>query len=379
MKLARVLTVVGLGLSSVGGLFALQACSSSSDSSAGGGATGAVPPVLPSGAAATTSTTEHNFALHTLLLGDTARGSSSPSGSAWKDFGYNIDGKLSTPSSTDLCTVAAGAKKSSVYQDGNNGIDNSFGENILPIILSVAGGDAASKINKSISDGAFTIQIDVTGLSDEATQTASGLSGFLNAGGAFDDTDGGTAVPTFTSADNWPVLTTLLTDPTNPKSSKIKFPGAYVVNGTFVNGPFGSASNDITISISLSGVSLALTVHKAILTFDHKTATSASNGTIAGVIKTSELISGLHSVAGSLSTSLCTGSAFDDIAAQISAASDIISDGTNVAGTPCDGISIGLGFTADQIAVATKTHDPSSGGALDKCATDGGTTGDAGQ
>ncbi len=363
MKLARVLTVVGLGLS-VGGIFAIQACSSSSSSDTGG-SVGAVPPALPSGAAATTSTTEHNFALQTLLLGDTPRGSTSPSNTAWKDYGYNIDGKISTPSSTDLCTIAAGGSKSTVYQDGTNGIDNSFGENILPIILSVAGADAASKINQSIAAGSFTIQIDVTGLSDDPAQTASGLSGFLNAGASFDD---GGAPPTFTTADNWPVSTSLLSNPSDPRSSTIKFPGAYVVGGTFVNGPFGSASNDITISISLSGVALALTVHKAILTFDHKTATAASNGTIAGVIKTSELISGLKAVAGRISTQLCGGSAFDDIASQITAASDILSDGTNAAGTPCDGISIGLGFTAAQIAPPTIAVPPGAGGA-DPCTT----------
>lgn len=365
MKLARVLTVVGVGLS-VGGIFAIQACSSSSSGGTTGGSAGAVPPVLPSGAAATTSTLEHNFALQTLLLGDTPRGSSSPSTTAWKDFGYNIDGKISTPSSTDLCTVASGGSKSTVYQDGTNGIDNSFGENILPIILSVAGSDAASKINQSITAGSFTIQIDVKGLSDDPTQTASGLSGFLNAGAHF---DGGT--PTFTTADNWPVYNSLLTNPTDPSSSKITFPGAYVVNGTFVNGPFGTNSNDITISISLSGVALNLTVHKAILTFDHTAATVAGNGTIAGVINTQELITGLKSVAGNISTQLCGGSAFDDIAAQITAASDILTDGTNSAGVPCDGISIGLGFTAAQIQPATVAVAPSSGGA-NPCDADGG-------
>lgn len=376
MKLARVLTVVGIGLG-VGGIFAIQACSSSSGGSSTGGSTGAVPPALPSGAAATTSTTEHNFALQTLLLGDTPRGSSSPSTTAWKDFGYNIDGKISTPSSTDLCTVASGGSKSTVYQDGTNGIDNSFGENILPIILSVAGSDAASKINQSITAGSFTIEIDIKGLSDDPAQTASGLTGFLNAGANFNSVSDAGATPTFTTSDNWPVYNSLLTNPTDPTTSTIQFPGAYVVGGTFVNGPFGSASNDITISISLSGVALNLTVHKAILTFDHTGATVAANGTIAGVITTTELITGLKSVAGNISTQLCGGSAFDDIAAQITAASDILHDGTNAAGTPCDGISIGLGFTAAQIAPATQAIAPSSGGA-NPCDADAGAASDGG-
>ena len=368
MKLARVLTVVGLGLSAVGAI-AIQACSSGDDSSSsGGGQTGTVPPALPSGAAATTASGDHNFALNALLLGDAPRGSSAQSPTAWKKYGYNLDGKISTASSTDLCTPAQGAQKSLVYTDGDNGIDNSFGENILPIILNTAGADAASKINQSITQGAFTIQIQIKGLSDDPKQTNSGLSGFLNAAGSFDD---GGAPPTFSPSDNWPVLDSLLTNPSDPSSSKIQFPNAYVVNGTWVNGPFGAQSNDIVISISLSGVSLDLTVHKAVLTFDHTAAAKADNGTIAGVIKTEELIDGLQKVAGRISTQLCSGSAFDGIAQQIRQASDILSDGTNKAGVPCDGISIGLGFTAAQIAPQTKAVSPSSATSPDPCA-DGG-------
>ena len=375
MKLARVLTVVGLGLSVVGAI-AVSACSSGDDSSTGGGGqTGAVPPSLPSGAQATTSTADHNFALKALLLGDAPRGSTAQSPTAWKKYGYNIDGKISTASSTDLCTPAQGAQKSLVYTDGDNGIDNSFGENILPIILNTAGADATAKINQSITQGAFTIEIQIKGLSDDPKQTNSGLTGFLNAAGHF--SDAGTP-PTFSTSDNWPVLNTLLTNPQDPSSSKISFPNAYVVNGTWVNGPFGSASNDIVIAISLSGVSLSLTVHKAILTFDHTSAAVADNGTIAGVINTEELITGLKAVAGRISTQLCSGSAFDGIAQQIRQASDILSDGTNSAGKPCDGISIGLGFTAAQIAPQTQAVDPGSATSPDPCAGDGGTTGDGG-
>ncbi|MGH7282567.1 MAG: hypothetical protein ACRELY_13655, partial [Polyangiaceae bacterium] len=242
MKLARVLTVVGLGLSAVGAI-AISACGGGDDSSPGGGGqAGTVPPVLPSGAAATTSTTDHNFALNALLLGDAPRGSIAQSPTAWKKFGYNLDGKISTASSTDLCTPAQGAQKSLVYTDGDNGIDNSFGESILPIILNTAGADATAKINQSITSGSFTIEIQVKGLSDDPKQTNSGLGGFLNAAGNFDD--GGTP-PTFSTSDNWPVLDSLLSNKSDPSSSSITFPSAYVVNGTWVNGPFGAQSNDI--------------------------------------------------------------------------------------------------------------------------------------
>ena len=66
----------------------------------------------------------------------------------------------------------------------------------------------------------------------------------------------------------------------------------------------------------------------------------------------------MQSVAGHISTSLCSGSAFQSIASQILQASDILIDPqshavSNVAGQNCNGISIGLGFDAKEIAAPT--------------------------
>jgi hypothetical protein len=56
----------------------------------------------------------------------------------WKSVGYNLDGKCTTVSSTDVCTLAPGAAKSTQV-DGTSGIDNSYGENICPIWDTVLG------------------------------------------------------------------------------------------------------------------------------------------------------------------------------------------------------------------------------------------------
>ncbi len=369
MKVTHAITLVGLGIGAVG-IAATQGCSSSSSTPAGdagtGGGTGITPP-KPTGPA-TTVTAEHNFAMSKLYLGDTDRAGVSNQ-LAWKAFGYNLDNKITTKDSTDVCGLASGASKST-QTDGNGGIDNSFGENILPIILTTAGQDAAKKINDSITQGHFTIMIDVTGLDDaNPKQTATGLTGFLNAGGSFDQTPGGMKQPTFTTADDWAVRPELLTSPTDAKSSKIKFPSAYVVDGTFVNGSPGN----LTLNLAIGGVALDLTITNAVITFDHTAAGKGANGTIAGVINTEDLIARLKTVAGRISTSLCQGSAFESIAQQIRQASDIKADGTNASGSTCDGISIGLGFDASEIglpktvgSLATKTDDPCN-------PTDGGT------
>ncbi len=346
MKVSHAITLVGLCMGA-SGVAATQGCSSSSTTTPAGdgGTTGtSITPPQPTGPA-TTVTTEHNFALSKLYLGDTDRAGVS-SQTAWKAFGYNIDSKISTKDSTDVCGLASGASKST-QTDGNGGIDNSFGENILPIILTTAGQDAAKKINDSITAGHFTIMIDATGLDDaNPKQTATGLKGFLNAGGNFDQTAGGMKAPTFTTADDWAVRPELLTSATDPKSSKIKFPSAYVVDGVFVNGSPG----DLTLNLAIGGVALDLTITQAVITCAH-TAGSCGNGTIAGVINTEDLITKLKKVAGRISTSLCQGSAFESIAQQIRQASDIMADGTNASGKSCDGISIGLGFDSKEIGL----------------------------
>jgi hypothetical protein len=83
---------------------------------------------------------------------------------------------------------------------------------------------------------------------------------------------------------------------------------------------------------------------------------------IAGAIETEQFVNELQKVAGSFDLSLCSGSTFDSIAAQIRQASDIMSDGTN--GDPaktCNAISIGIGFDASAVAlgvVAAPTPPP---------------------
>ena len=354
MKLVRTFTLVGIGALAVGYL-GVTACSSSSTPAGSTSSVGA-PPQKPS-APATTSTTQHTFALNQLFLGDTDR-KGAASTTAWKTFGYNIDGKVSDKTSTDVCKPAAGAGKEA-QADGTNGVDNAFGSRIVPIIQTFSH-DISKRLTDSIQQGGFTIMIDTVGLTDDAAQTNTGLTGQLFAGGKLDN-------PTFSTADVWPVRPELLNDgKTVAGGSKVKFGDAFVLGGTWVNG----AGSDVKLSLAFGGVALDINIHRATTAFDHKGGT-ADNGTIAGVINTKELIDGLRSVAGRISDSLCSGSAFDSIAQQISQASDIMTDGTNAAGADCDAISIGIGFIGKEIKPPTTVSDLGTP-APDKC-SDAGT------
>ena len=141
--------------------------------------TGVVPPAKPT-AAKTNETTTSTFAVTDLFLGESDRqGNLNPS--AWKSYGYNIDGKITDKNSTDVCTRFQGAG-SNVQVDGTGGTDNSFGANILPIIQNVGQATPSATITKAIHDGGFTLMLNITGLSADAKQTATGLTGQLFAG-----------------------------------------------------------------------------------------------------------------------------------------------------------------------------------------------------
>jgi hypothetical protein len=389
MKLSHGLGLTGLGL--FGAVLAVSglgmtgvACSSSSgggSSSGGSGDTCAnasnqcvVQPPAPSGGSPTSAS--HNYAIHTLYLGDTDRTGVTNS-AAWKAYGYNLDNLVTTKSSSDVCTLAAGASKTT-QADGNGGIDNSFGENILPIVITTAGSDAASRINTSIQDGSFTIMTYVTGFDDTAGSTASatGLTGLLLAGGSYANAHDGGA-PTWDTTTHWPIVPTIMNGcsattgcgsgctygsaagacAVNPlTAATITFPQAYQAGGTFVNG----SPSSLSLNLSIGGQSLSINVHSALITFQPKAPGSITDGTIAGVLITDELVNALQSVAGNISTSLCSGSAFQSIAQQIDQASDIVIDTSsgavsNSSGVMCNGISIGLGFEGTEIAAPTSS------------------------
>jgi hypothetical protein len=394
MKLSHGLGLLVAGLGTTGLLLAagasgLVGCSSSNTSGGDGGPASSgndlctsagvqctVAPPVPS-ASKTTSTTPHNYALHQLFLGDTDR-SGNPSTDAWKTFGYNLDDKVTTAASTDVCALVAGASKQ--YQaDGNGGIDNSFGANIMPIIQTLDS-SASQTLNQSIQTGSFTIMTYVTGFDDSAGNmtSATGLTGVLLAGAKF-STDGG--APGWDLQTNWPVLydpglisgCSMSTgcpagyDPV--ANAVIKFTSAFQSKGTFVNG----TPSPLALSLSIGGQSLTLNIAAASIAFDPLMPGAVTNGTIAGVLDTMELINGLKSVAGNISTSLCSGSAFDSIALQIQQTSDIMLNGSTVsnsAGPTCNAISIGLGFNSTEIAAPTVIAPPSAA-AKDPCA-DGG-------
>ncbi len=300
------------------------------------------------------------LAINKLYLGDTNRDGTPNAANGWKQYGFNLDHLISTKDSKNLCKPRAGGAPSSIYPDGDQGIDNSFGKNILPIILGLAP-DASDQLNAGIAEGSFTIMLDIKALGAAASYNP--LTTHLYGGAKL------AAPPAWDGSDQWPLIPELLNNG-NPDDPKVKFASSYVNDNEWVSG----SSAPLNLQLSVAGFALNLTIGQAVIATklgaDHKT---ASEGTIAGIIDTESFIEELRKVAGAFDEGLCSGSTFDSLANQLRQASDIMKDGTQNTAAECDGISIGLGFdmTEVQLGPVAPPADPQP----DPCAGTGGAGG----
>lgn len=361
-----------LSLAVFGGVLTVGCGSSTDDatttsSSTGGGDTSKEPPAKPADGVKGDGAGQ-TFAVSKLFLGDTDR-TGSPSPSAWEQYGYNLDGKVSTETSTDLCKPRAGAQPKSVKKDGKGGIDNAFGKLLMPIIGSLAS-DATALINENIADGSFTILMKIDTLGDKPSyiDLPTALYVGTNLGGP----------AKFDGSDKWPLVPELLNDPKDINSSKVKFASSYLTNNTWVSGSKG----DLDIKLSVAGFALNLGITNAVITMDIAgDRKNASNGIIAGVLPVEPLIAELKKVAGGFSKELCTGSTFESIAESIRQAADILEDGSQNPSKECNAISIGLGFeaTAAQLGAVGEASPPSEDPCAPPMGTGGGGQGGGGQ
>ena len=271
-------------------------------------------------------------------------------------------------------------------QDGNNGIDNAFGEVVVPKLSPLiktldptAVGGLSQTASASIVAGSFTLEVDTIGFTTSPTQTNTSLTGQLFAGGAYGSTPpltGSGASAPFALTDNWPVNASLLNGTTVASGSKIKFPAAYVNNGVWVSG----TPVDLTLSLALAGETLNLTVHHAVMSFTHTIDGTgqghATGGIISGVLLTTELIHALNVMVGDLNTSYCTYVPL--LEPDFLEAQDLIIDSsgnvTNTGPAACNAISIGMGFDADEIAPPSTVAPATDAATGTPCGADAGTT-----
>jgi hypothetical protein len=314
---------------------------------AGGGAGGAA----GSGGMAGTGggDTATVLAFRKLFLGDTNR-QGIPDAQAWTTYGLDIDGLVSTPQAVEHCKPVEGAIKSMIQLDGVDGIDNSFGYNLVPIFGALVSSPSES-VTESIVTGEWTMMVRLPGLTSASDQT--GIAAGLYSGAPRG------APPQWNGTELWPVSAESVQNG-DLGQPKVVF-SSFVAGGKWVSG----APKTIAMVLSLSFFELAVTIDHAVVTMDIQgtgSAAHATQGVIAGVIRTEPFIADLKKAVAVLDSSLCDGAAFESIAAQIRQASDIMADGTNGDSIKtCDAISVGLGFDASSVvlgAVASPKPPP---------------------
>jgi hypothetical protein len=239
------------------------------------------------------------------------------------------------------------ASPKNVYPDGTNGIDNSWGKLVLPIVLGVAS-DFSTQANAQITAGKATTLFTLRKLGAGTDYNPLSAAQYLS-------TDLGMA-PKLDGTDMYPIDPASLTNPTDVSTPAIVFASGYVSGNTWVSGVGGStitlgANAPSFANFVLPGnVPLQVTRIAMTLSADHKTAT---NGTISGVIPIAPYEAAMREAAGRLDSALCTGATIDSIIAQIDQASDILQDGTQDPTKQCDGISVGFGFNATIVQIGS--------------------------
>ena len=273
------------------------------------------------------------IAISKLYLGDGSRQGKQDQ-NAWKSYGYNLDGLISKPTDVNHCTPQDGAYPPYVKTDGDGGVDNSFGENLVELLQ--LNNEVSIAASQSIADGKATVLFRLDNLVDpDNVPDQNGITGAI-----YEGTDKGSPAA-FDGSDVWPVAAESVNGSVG--APKATFSGSYVSGGVWVS----HGNLDVVLPIITQFYTLLLPIHHAVITMHiHGTGTgaTASDGTIAGVVDPKAFDGWIWTVLP-LDPYGCRPEDFNNLAQSFRFAADIMSDETN--GDPaktCNAISIGIGF-----------------------------------
>ncbi len=186
-------------------------------------------------------TLPRTFAITKLFLGDTDPDGTPDPTSGWRHFGYNVDG-LSPPDPSASCQLTAGAP-ATVREQGDDGIENSFGHDFLPTLLGLSS-DYGAMVNQGLAAGAGTTLITIDALG--AGPSYDPLAGAFHAGAALG------AAPKLDGTDVWPYL----------QGYEVSFPASYLTANTWVSGPpLDAGTVDFGFGFGAAGAPYVLRLH----------------------------------------------------------------------------------------------------------------------
>jgi hypothetical protein len=276
------------------------------------------------------------FVVDRLYLGETDR-AGVKNKDAWKDFGRNIDGLVtvvSSPSSTDLtkvCKRKQGAP-ATVHSDGNAGIDNAWGKEVLKLFDPFSP-TASKSMTDAILDGARAPMVSLDGKT-----------------GAFVYAEKVSSPPTFAPDEERAVAADWMSGGT-AKATIVS--GGVAANGIYDSGPI---AGELLLEL-IPHVVVPLHAARITMTVASDQA-GVSLGTLSGVVETEVLVAAMAAEMGRMSPELCSGTTVEGIKDSIRLASDILKDGSQDPNVECDGISVGIGFDATRVVVGAVAPAP---------------------
>ncbi len=273
-----------------------------------------------------------------LRLGDTDT-AGNLSNTAWKSIGVDLDGLSSTKDSPDHCQPQGQANPGSVKTDGDGGIDNSFGANILPILLGLDSG--LSNNQQAYIDSGRSLVVVTGPVSQDVPALLGSLTGArYGYDGTFD-----VVAPWFAYDDSYV-----------GGIPRCSLTGSVTAGKLDVT---GTGFWELRLQLPMTELVLEVRHTRVVANVSAGSEPTLDGGMLAGLVKTDDFIEAMRQAIGRLDPNLCDGSTFDSIASQIRSASDIRADSTNGdPGQPCDAISIGLGVTLRAVEARKGASNP---------------------
>lgn len=298
-------------LASLAATALLTGCAASPDGAIGAADTSLRHAPSDPGAPPATSSAVRTFAVRSFDLG-----AADPA--AWRNIGLDIDGIASTRTSTDVCKLAAGAP-AGVHDDGVGGVDNSFGANVVPMLVAFFGSDVNAHMNATLLSAERTDLLAIRG-ADAAGDATVGAS--LN----------GAALP-----HAWIAGSTFVAAPSEQQYQ--------LALGKVGDGAATGFPTELVLRIQ----------HVQIVAPLRGGAWTIEGGVLSGIIPVDEAVQDVHDTVLALHPDESP-DMLADFERMVRQAADILVDGKQDPTRPCDGISVGLRFAAD--AHGAQLHPP---------------------
>ncbi|MGZ3474002.1 MAG: hypothetical protein ACXWUG_06510 [Polyangiales bacterium] len=310
---------------------------------------GARPPARPAGAIKPSGKGKTIWVVvNHFYLGQRDFSSDTPSTTAWKTLGYDIDHVCTSleDAKANIGTCLRAPKASqSVLLDGDGCRDNNFGSQIVPLV-SLVDGEFEKTSNAAVMNGVNTWLLELEDLDDDKDDPyvmgkfykAATWAGYPGTHPNFDGTD-------VREVDAESVVDMNIDKP------RALFNQGYLVNDVFVSGEPGA----FEVTLPIQGISVTLPLSGGVMVLkldrDH---TNGQLGTIAGGIAQEKIAGVLGPIADA--AGVCPGDAlYSGLFNAIDNSMDLVIDAPNMQNpkVPCNAMSIGVGFTTVPVQPST--------------------------